>query len=97
MRSDEEAVKFRLSKPSHPGKPLQRLLRASNLYFDAGQLSVIERLLLAPLKDHGIAIEGCDVSIVRQNFTDGAFQPDERCCNDWKDLNAVSDVETWHT
>src|SRR2546425_188660 len=67
------------------------------LYFDAGQLSVIERLLLSPLKNNGIAIKGCDVSVVRQNFMYGPLQADERCRNDWQDFNAVSDLETCHT
>ena len=61
-----------------------------------GQLDVIERLLLAPLKDHAIAIEHCYVSIVRQNFMDSPFQTHERCCTDWQDFNAVSDLETRH-
>ena len=63
------------------------------LYFDTGQLSVIERLFLAPTKHDDIAIERRDVSSVSQNLMDGPVQTYEWCSNGWQNFNAVSDLK----
>lgn len=60
------------------------------------QLNVIERFLLAPLKDDSVAVETRYIPLVRQNLTDCPFQTRERCCDICQDFNAVSNLETWH-